>query len=81
MGEVVSFSDYKMQKFVGVIKGLVETIRVDTQGVYDLIAPLGFKTRKRIPIAKMNMEQLDRFNEEMNAWIFKNYPEVMLRGE
>lgn len=81
MGEVVSMSDYKTQKFVGAIKGIVDTIRTDTQVMYDMIAPLGFKTRKRIPIAKMNIDQLDRFHDEMHVWIIKNYPEMMLRGE
>jgi hypothetical protein len=79
MGEVVSFAEHKMQKFVGIINGFVDAIRTDTQAMYDMIAPLGFKTRRRIPIAKMNIEQLDRFNDEMNAWAYKNYPELMVQ--
>jgi hypothetical protein len=80
MDNVVSLADYKIDKIANKIKGLVDIIREGAQGTYDIIAPLGFKTRRRIPtpIAKMNLEQLDRFNEEMAVWIYKNCPEMLV---
>ena len=76
MGEVVSMYDYKNQKVIDAISDLVESTRNEIEELYETIVPFGFKTRRRKPIAEMNLSQLNTFFDEMQAWIHKNLPKL-----
>jgi len=68
MSNVVDFRTHQM---ISRIDGLMKQQRQGIKTVYDIVVPMGFRTRMKTPISKMNIEQLDKLNEQMLAWVYK----------
>lgn len=80
MSNVVDLKEYKMNKLSFKLTNFVDNIRQNTRDMYDMLAPLGFKTRRRTPIEKMDIWTLVVFADEMNEWARKNRPELTKFG-
>ena len=75
MSNVVEF---RAHQIISHIDRIVKEQRHNIKTVYDIVAPMGFKTRMKTPISKMNFEQLDKLNEQMLAWVYDNKQEVAI---